>query len=280
MPAYRRPGSSKTMLAHAALLLVVVLNVVPLYYMVVSSLRPGGGFFVANRLSPPRDPMWSNYTTLFTDKGFGRFFVNSVILTATSVVLATIVAVLAAYAFTRLRGKLANVLFVGTVALLAVPPIIVLVPLFLLAAKLGLVNTYAAPIVIYVGFVLPFSVLMLRNYFEAIPRELLQAARVDGAGALDELRHVVLPLSKPAVLALAVINGLWVWNELLISIVFLQTNDLRTLQAGIAFFAGRNVADVPLILAGSVVATIPILVAFVFGQRYFVRGLTGGAVKG
>jgi ABC-type glycerol-3-phosphate transport system permease component len=277
---YRRSGSGKTALVHAALALVVVINLVPLYYMVVSSLRPGGGFFVANRLAPPQDPTWSNYTTLFTDKGFGRFFLNSVILTVTSVVLATVVAILAAYAFARLRGKLSNVLFVGTVALLAVPPIIVLVPLFLLAAKLGLVNTYLAPIMIYVGFVLPFSVLMLRNYFEAIPRELLQAARVDGAGALAELRHVVLPLSRPAIVALAVINGLWIWNELLIAIVFLQDNDLRTLQAGIAFFAGRNVADVPLILAGSVVATIPTLLAFVLGQRYFVRGLTGGAVKG
>jgi ABC-type glycerol-3-phosphate transport system permease component len=265
---------------HVLLGLVVAVNLFPIYYMVVSSLRPGGGFFVADRLLPPLDPVWSNYTTLFTEKGFARLFVNSTVITAVSVSVALVVSVLGAYAFTRLRSRAASSLYVGTVALLAVPPIVVLVPLFLLAARAGLINTFVAPIVIYVGFVLPFSVLMLRNYFEAIPKELLEAARSDGAGPLAELRHVVLPLSKAPILALAVVNGLWIWNELLIAIVFLQDDDLRTLQAGIAFFAGRNVADTPLILAGSLVATLPILLLFVFGQRYFVRGLTGGALKG
>lgn len=261
--------SRRRLLAHALLGAIVLINLFPLYYMVVSSLRPGGGFFVADRLTPPADPVWSNYTTLFTEKGFGRLFLNSTIITVASVAVSTVIAVLGAYAFMRLRGRVASSLFNGTVALLAVPPIVVLVPLFLLAADSGLVNTFAAPIVIYVGFVLPFSILMLRNYFEAIPRELLEAARSDGAGVLAELRLVILPLSKAPLLALAVVNGLWVWNELLIAIVFLQDERLRTLQAGIAFFAGRNVADVPLILAGSLVATVPILLAFVLGQRYF-----------
>jgi len=102
---------------------------------------------------------------------------------------------------------------------------------------------------------------------------------VEGASALQQLRHVVLPLSKAPLAALAVVNGLWVWNELLIAIVFLQDDSRRTLQAGIAFFAGRNVVDIPLTMAGAAVATVPILIAFALGQRYFVRGLTGGAVK-
>jgi len=266
-------------LPHALLVLVGLINLVPLYYMIVSALQRGGQFFEAGRLLPPVDPAWSNFERLFTENGFGRLLVNSVIVTVAAVVAATVIAVLGAYAFTRIRTRAAGALFNTTVALLAVPPIVVLVPLFLLAADAGLINNRLAPIVIYVGFIMPFSILLLKNFFDEIPHELLQAARVEGASSLQELRHVILPLSRAPLVALAVVNALWVWNELLISIVFLQDEQQRTLQAGIAFFAGRNVVDIPMTMAGSLVATLPILVAFIFGQRYFVRGLTGGAIK-
>jgi ABC-type glycerol-3-phosphate transport system permease component len=266
-------------LPYLLLAAVALINLFPLYYMVTAALQEGGRFFDAGRLAPPSSPAWHNFADLFTEHGFGRLLLNSTLITVVSVALSTVIAVFAAFAFTRIRTRPAGVLFGASVALLAVPPIVVLVPLFLLAAELNLINSYLAPIAIYVGFTLPFSVLLLRNFFEAIPGELLQAARVEGASALQQLRHVVLPLSKAPLAALAVVNGLWVWNELLIAIVFLQDESRRTLQAGIAFFAGRNVVDIPLTMAGAVVATVPILIVFALGQRYFVRGLTGGAVK-
>ena len=264
---------------HLLLALVAIVNLLPLYYMLVSSLQRGGQFFDAGQLVPPVDPAWDNFERLFTENGFGRLFLNSVIVTSAAVVAGTVIAVLGAYAFTRVRTRAAGALFNATVAFLAVPPIVVLVPLFLLAADAGLINNLLAPIAIYVGFIMPFSVLLLKNFFDEIPHELLQAARVEGASALQELRHVILPLSRAPLVALAVVNALWVWNELLVSIVFLQDEQQRTLQAGIAFFAGRNVVDIPMTMAGSLVATLPILVAFILGQRYFVRGLTGGAIK-
>lgn len=275
------PGSKRgrRLLPHVLLCLVGLINLVPLYYVVISALQPGGAFFEADRLLPPSAPTLENFSRLFTENDFGRLFLNSAVVTVASVVLGTVIAILAAFAFSRLPGRLSGALFGGTVALLAVPPIVVLVPLFLLAADAGLINTYVAPIVIYVGFLMPFSVLLLKNFFDEIPTELLQAARVEGASTLQELRHVILPLSKAPLVALAVVNGLWVWNELLISLVFLQEEDKRTVQAGIALFAGRNVVDLPMTMAGAFVATVPILIAFVFGQRYFVRGLTGGALK-
>lgn len=278
-PAGRSRGRWQRLVPHALLSLVGLFNLIPLYYMVVSALQKGGEFFDASRLLPPADPTFDNFSRLFSENNFGRLFLNSAIVTGATLVIGTVVAVLAAFAFSRLRGRLPKLMFSVTVALLAVPPIVVLVPLFLLAADAGLVNNVVAPILIYVGFIMPFSVLLLKNFFDEIPQELLQAARVEGASALQELRHVVLPLSRAPLVALAVVNGLWVWNELLISIVFLQDDQQRTVQAGIALFAGRNVVDLPMTMAGALVATIPILVAFIFGQRYFVRGLTGGALK-
>jgi len=266
-------------LPHALLVLVGLVNLLPLYYMLVSSLQRGGAFFDAGQMLPPLDPAWDNFERLFTENGFGRLFLNSVAVTAAAVGAGTLIAILGAYAFTRIRTRAAGALFNMTVAFLAVPPIVVLVPLFLLAADAGLINNILAPIVIYVGFIMPFSILLLKNFFDEIPRELLQAARVEGASPLQELWHVILPLSRAPLVALGVVNALWVWNELLISIVFLQDEQQRTLQAGIAFFAGRNVVDIPMTMAGSLVATLPILVAFILGQRYFVRGLTGGAIK-
>lgn len=278
-PAGHGRGRWQRLVPHVLLTLVGLFNLVPLYYMAVSAVQRGGEFFDASRLLPPADPTLDNFKRLFSENNFGQLFFNSAIVTSATLIIGTVIAVLAAFGFSRLRGRLSRVAFAVTVALLAVPPIVVLVPLFLLAADAGLINNVAAPVIIYVGFIMPFSVLLLKNFFDEIPQELLQAARVEGASALQELRHVILPLSRAPLVALAVVNGLWVWNELLISIVFLQSDEQRTVQAGIALFAGRNVVDLPMTMAGALVATVPILVAFIFGQRYFVRGLTGGAIK-
>jgi ABC-type glycerol-3-phosphate transport system permease component len=274
-----RADSRKRWRALGLLTAVGALNLLPLYYMFASSLAPSGPDFVAGRLSPPTSPAWGNYVELFSNRGFGRMMLNSVIATSVSVLCATLIAILAAYSFTRMKGRLSSVLFTFVVSMIAVPPIVVLVPLFLLGARVGLINHLAGPILIYVGFLLPFSVLMLRSFFETIPQEVLEACRVDGASALGEIRHVVIPMSLPAIASLAVINALWVWNELLIAIVFLQDDSLRTLQPGIAFFSGRNVSDIPLTMAGAAVATLPILVLFLFAQKALGRGLTGGALK-
>jgi ABC-type glycerol-3-phosphate transport system permease component len=274
-----RAESRKRWRSIALLSGVGALNLLPLYYMFASSLTPSGPDFVAGRLRPPTSPAWGNYVELFRNRGFGLMMLNSVIATSVSVLCSTLVAIVAAFAFTRLKGRLSSVLFTLVVSMIAVPPIVVLVPLFLLGARVGLINTLAGPILIYVGFLLPFSVLMLRSFFETIPKEILEACRMDGASALGEIRHVVIPMSLPAIASLAVINALWVWNELLIAIVFLQDDSLRTLQPGIAFFSGKNVSDIPLTMAGAAVATLPILLAFFFAQKALGRGLTGGALK-
>jgi ABC-type glycerol-3-phosphate transport system permease component len=142
-----------------------------------------------------------------------------------------------------------------------------------------MINTYHGTILIYTGLLLPFSIYLMTNFFRAIPREIIEAARIDGCSSFGIFRRIMMPLSAPAIITLIVVNALWVWNELLIALVFMQNDGLKTLMVGISTMRSRNYLDIPVTMAGLLIATIPIVVVYMFGQRYFIRGLTGGAVK-
>jgi ABC-type glycerol-3-phosphate transport system permease component len=160
-----------------------------------------------------------------------------------------------------------------------VPPVVLVVPLFLFFVNLGLVNSRLAVVIIYVGLLIPFSIYLLVNFFATIPRSLEEAARMDGAGQLRTLWSVIMPLSAPAVVTVVVVNAVWVWNELLIALVFLQDDNARTLTAGLTFFQGRFIQNEPLVMTGALIATVPMLLLYIVGQRFFIRGLTAGFGK-
>jgi ABC-type glycerol-3-phosphate transport system permease component len=158
--------------------------------------------------------------------------------------------------------------------------VVLLVPLFVFGAKLGWISTFRLVILIYVGLMLPFSVYMLTSFFRTISPSMIEAATVDGASSFTVFRLIVLPLSGAPLATLAVINLLWVWNELLIALVFLQDDSKKTLMVGITGFESRYNLDVPAIMAGLTLATLPIVAVYLFGQRFFIRGLVSGASKG
>jgi len=157
--------------------------------------------------------------------------------------------------------------------------IVLVVPLFLFFVNLGLVNSRLAVILIYTGLLIPFSIYLLVNFFVTIPRSLEEAARIDGAGSLRVLIRVVVPLSAPSIVTVVVVNTVWVWNELLIALVFLQDDNARTLTAGLTFFQGRFQSNEPLVMTGALIATIPMLALYIIGQRFFIRGLSTGFGK-
>jgi raffinose/stachyose/melibiose transport system permease protein len=160
------------------------------------------------------------------------------------------------------------------------PPIVLIIPLFQMLADTHQLNTYRGVIAIYVGVMLPFSTFLLVSFFSTIPRSLLEAARMDGASSWRTFVRVVLPLSIPALVTVIVVQALWVWNEVLIAVVFLQKDSLRTLMVGLTLFKSRYQVDVPVVMAGMIVATIPMFLLYLVGQRFFIRGLTAGGVKG
>ena len=264
--------------AQAAMLGVGVMTIFPLYFIVVTAFKTRDEY-LSNRFLPPSDPTLDNLREAFRDGDLLRWVANSLAITTASVVVAAVVAALAAYPLARARfpGRLP---FIGlNVVLMVVPPVVLVVPLFLLTVNLGLVNSRLAVVLIYVGLQLPFSIYLLVNFFATIPRSLEEASRIDGAGTLRIMWHVIVPLSAPAIVTVVVVNAVWVWNELLIALVFLQDDDARTLTAGLTFFQGRFMSNEPLVMTGALVATLPMLALYVVGQRFFIRGLTAGFGK-
>ncbi|NUR75953.1 MAG: carbohydrate ABC transporter permease [Thermoleophilia bacterium] len=263
---------------HALLVAATAASLAPVYVMVSAALKTQPTF-LAHPWGLPLHPTLNGFRSALADQ-FPRWFANSVILTSASVVATLTLAALAGWGFTRWDFRGRDTLLGVLVSLMVVPPVVLLVPLFVFGVKLGWISTFRLVILIYVGLMLPFSIYMLANFFRTIPRSLIEAAVCDGASSWSVFRRIVLPLSAAPLVTLAIVNLLWVWNELLIALVFLQDDSKKTLMVGITGFQSRYSLNVPVIMSGLTLATLPVVTLYVFGQRYFVRGLVSGAVKG
>jgi len=261
------------------LLIISLINLAPGAFAFHASMK-GNIEFARNMYSWPEKINLENYRFLITQQNYGRYIFNSTILTIVSTGIALFFATMAAYAFAWGKFAARKPIFNLNIALMAIPPIVVVIPIFLQMTRLKLINTYPSAIITYIGFILPFSIFILTGYFLSLPQELLEAARVDGASRFQTLIYIVLPMAKPPLMTLAVINGLWVWNELLIALLFLQDNDLRTLMVSLSFHRGKDMQNVPMIMAGAILSSLPTLLTIIFAQRFIVRGFLGGAIKG
>ena len=261
-----------------SVILATIISLFPVYFMAISSFKTKSEY-IQNKWGLPSSLFLDNFNTALAGEKFFTRFANSTILTSLSVGVSLIIACLAAYAFARMEFPGKETLFNLVLSLMVVPPVVMVVPLFVSMVRWGLVNTYQGTSIIYIGLLLPFSVYMMTNFFRTIPREIIEASRMDGCSNLGVFWRIMMPLSAPAVITLVVVNALWVWNELLIALIFMQKDSMKTLMVGIAAMRSRNYVDIPATMAGLLIATIPIVIVYLFGQRYFIRGLTGGAVK-
>ena len=250
----------------------------PIYFMLVSSFKTQAEYS-ANKWGLPHSLSLDNFNTAVAGNKFPLRFANSGILTVGSVAISLVIACLAAFAFARMQFPGKRLLFNLILSLMVIPPVVMIVPLFVSMVRWQLVNTYQGTILIYTGLLLPFSIYLMTNFFQTIPHEIIEAARMDGCSTLDVFWRIMLPLSGPAVVTLVVVNALWVWNELLIALVFMQKDELKTLMVGISALRSRNYVNIPATMAGLTIATIPIVVVYMLGQRYFIRGMVSGAVK-
>jgi len=264
---------------HAVLLLFSALALFPLYFMIASALKTNSDF-ADNQLGPPHHVVFSTFHSAVSGGDMGRWLLNSLLITAAAVIVSTALAAAAAYPLSLMRWRPGRWLLTLLIALMVVPPIVLIIPLFQMMSDAHQLNTYRGVIVIYTGIMLPFSTFLLVSFFSTIPRSLLEAARMDGASAWRTFIRVVLPLSVPALVTVVVVQALWVWNEVLIAVVFLQKDTLRTLMVGLTLFKSRYQVDVPVVMAGMLVATLPMFLLYLGGQRFFIRGLTAGGVKG
>jgi ABC-type glycerol-3-phosphate transport system permease component len=262
----------------AVLLAMVVVSLYPVWFLIQTALKTNQDY----TLSPtglPLHPTLDNLRAVISDLPVPQWALNSAIVTLASVGITTVIALLAAYAIVFSTMRLRETLLQVNLALMVVPPVALLIPMFIFMVNIGLINSLPSVIIFYSGLMLPFSVFFFVNFFRQFPMELIEAATVDGAKPLTILRRVVLPISAAATFTLVIVNAIWAWNELLIALVFLQDESRRTLMAGLTTFQGRYATNEPLVLAGAFVSILPVILVYLAGQRFFVRGLTAGIGK-
>lgn len=281
---HRKPVDGWRWAGRGFLVLLLAYTLIPMAWMLITSLKTG---FAAMQYPPqwwPAEPTLENYTRLLDPRGsvgqdFLRYFWNSLVVSTLTTVLAVAVAVPAAYAFSRFRFPGRTVLFFSVLLRNMFPAVIFLVPLFILMRFLGLVNTLGSLVLTYLTFGLPLAIWLLKGFYDNIPIQLEQAARIDGATRFQAFRLIVMPLSVPGIVATAIYSFIGAWNEYIYAYTFLTRHDQMTLPVGIQRFFSENATDWPGLMAATFLMSVPVVVLFLVLQRYFVRALAEGAVK-
>lgn len=256
----------------------LLITIVPIYYIVVTSLRPRSQYYSANPLSLPIPATVSAYKDVL-EADFMKYFLNSVFVTFITVIAVVFMSLLAAYVVVRNRSMLTRRIFDLLLLGIAIPLQGVIVPVYYLIVKMGLYDTLWAIILPSIGFAIPLTVLILVNFLRDVPGELFESMRLDGASDWRMLWSLVVPLSKPAIITVAIYDALNVWNGFLFPLILTQSAGKRVLPLSLWTFQGDFTVNVPAILAAVVLSVLPILVAYILGRRQLVAGLTAGFSK-
>ena len=283
---------TKQTLLHLLLGTGAVTMVLPFLWMISTSLKPESEIFRFPPAWVPHAWQWSNYRDAMQAAAFGRYFINTIIYASAITISNLLFCSMAAYAFARLRFRGRNVLFILTLGTMMVPGQVTMVPVFILLKRWplvggndwlgigghGLLNTY-------VGLILPgavgaFGIFLLRQFFMTLPRELEDAARIDGCSEAGIYWRIILPLSKPALATLGIFTFTAAWNEFLWPLLIMSKDSMKTLQVGIQVFQTQYITSWDLLMAATVVITTPVLIIFLAGQRYFTRGIALSGMKG
>lgn len=275
---FRRPLAAAT--AYFVLMSVVAFILFPIFWMVSSSFKPQTELFARNITMLPVEWSLESYRNVWQGTAFPTYFWNSFKVAALSTLCSVVISMYAAYAIARIRfaGRYAFGMLLLITQML--PHILLVIPLFLVMQRFKLLNTHTALVIAYTAVSLPFTVWLLRGFFEAIPEELEDAAAIDGASLLKTFHRIILPLAGPGLAAVAMFSFIRAWNEFLFALVFLQSRAFFTLPIGLASFQEEFTFRWDLIMAGASIITLPVLFFFLLMQRFIVQGLLGGAVKG
>ncbi|GAB7189573.1 carbohydrate ABC transporter permease [Kineococcus sp. NUM-3379] len=253
--------------------------IIPIYWLVITTLKPQAEYFTSNPLLPPQSPTLAAYGRVL-ESDFLRYFLNSVIVTAASVIPAVLMSFMAAFAIVRGGGgrflRSVNALFLLG---LAIPLQATIIPVYLIIIKLQLYDTLMALILPSIAFAIPLTILILSNFIRDVPNELFESMRLDGASEWGTMWRLAFPLTRPAIVTVAIYNGLGVWNSFLLPLVLTQSPERRVLPLALSAFQGQYQIDVPAVLSAVVLSTLPILVLYVLGRRQLVAGLTAGFSK-
>ncbi|MBD0416860.1 carbohydrate ABC transporter permease [Oryzicola mucosus] len=258
---------------------IVFFALAPIAWGVLSSLKPTNQILEVPPRFIPQDVTLEHYERVIGDKGL-LFLGNSALISAITIVCALAIGSIAAYAIARYEFPGRKVLMVFTIGVMSIPIASLLIPTFTLLSVVGLINTHVGLILLYTAYQLPIVIWMLYGYFLSLPVEVEHAARIDGYTALGTLRRVVLPLSKPALVAAALFVLVFAWNDFVVAVTMTSSESVRTFPVAVYFYLGFYGREWGPLLAAAVISIIPIILIFIVLQRYFISGLTGGGVKG
>lgn len=261
------------------LISVAAVCIFPLLWMFGSSLKTQQTVFTDMRLFP-LNPQWNNFYLAWTEGGFGKYFFNSVFYTITVVFGILIISSLAAYAFARLKFPGKNILFFMFLATMMIPVPSAFIALYVLLNKLGLINTRLGYILPQINGGLALGIFLLKTFFEEMPKDLEDAAEIDGCSKLGIYWHIALPLAKPGIAVVSIFSALSVWNEYILAMLILHDKELMPLQRGLMVFQGTYITNYPLLMAGVTITVVPILIVYLIMQRHIISGITAGALKG
>jgi alpha-glucoside transport system permease protein len=268
---------------HVIIIVIALLWMTPAFGLLVSSFRPSTAIATSGWWSAFQTPFQftlNNYSTVLSQNGMARSFLNSLIISIPGTVIPVLVAGFAAFAFAWMKFRGRDVIFMFVVALLVVPVQMTLIPVLGLLTDTHLVGTFPGIWLAHAAYGLPFAVFLLRNFFAQLPKELLESAYLDGASNMRVFFRLILPLSVPALASLAIFQFLWVWNDLLVALVYLQDPSKSPMTVTINNLVSSFGTQWQLLTAAAFISMILPLVVFIALQRYFVEGITAGAVKG
>lgn len=257
-----------------------IIMILPFVYMVATSFKKHTYVFESPPRFIPKESTIANYVEAWGKNNFSRYFLNSLFVTTTSTIITVALASMAAFAFAKFTFFGKKGLFILLLAGLVVPGIVLIIPQFIIAAHLHLVDSFAGLILFYIGGNFALNTFLLRGFMEDIPRELDDAMKVDGANSWKRFTSLYIPLSRPALATVSLFSFLACWDEFAWAITIINSEDKRTLPIAIALFQGQHQTSWGLVFAASVIALIPVLIVFLFAQKHFVQGLSVGALKG
>ncbi len=276
---YKTKRVTLNMLIHLFLILVAITCLFPLFWMVSSSLKTQETIFKDMSVFP-HEFHFENYYLAWKEGGFGRYFLNSIFYTVTVVLGIVIVSSLAAYAFSRLKFPGRNLLFYIFMAAMMIPIPGSFVALYVLLNKLHLRNTPVGYILCMISVGLSTSIYLLKTFFDKMPQELEDTARIDGCSKIGLWWHIALPLAKPVLAVVVVFNALNIWNEYILALIIFDSRKLMPLQVALKSFQGEFVTNYPLLMAGLTITALPIIIIYLLMQKYIVKGVTAGAIAG
>lgn len=262
------------------LTVVLVVSFFPAVWLLLTSFKPEGELFKLPITYLPQKWTLQNYIDVFTRNPFGRFMLNSVIVTLCATALNVFIALMASYALARLRIPGKRLIMGGILIFSMLPTVALIIPIFGLTRSMGWLNTYRGLVGPYTTFQLPLSIMILTSFFKQIPKELEEAALIDGATPFQTMFKVVAPLAAPGLVSAGILVAIMVWNDFLIAMTLTTQVQMRTLPVGIVLYPGEFAFPWGTVSAASTLAVIPITLLILFAQRWIIRGLTAGAVKG